>query len=340
MKQRLISLDTFRGLTIAMMVIVNNPWYTAYPILEHAAWNGLTLADVVFPAFIFIVGVSTAISFSKKIGKGVSTRKLVLGIIKRTVILFGLGLLVNGFPYYNLDTLRITGVLQRIAICYLVASLVFLFLKPRWRIVLTLGIPLAYWGLLGLHLPNIDVLVLGSSHVYAYASPDPEGIVSTFSSIATVLIGLLVGQYIQSKEHINALKGLTKYGFLALFLGLVWNFVFPVNKNIWSSSYVALMGGLDILVLTLCLYVIDVRQKRKWATPLVMLGMNSIFVYVFSEIGNLALIHFSNIQSQIFSYYSSFTSLDNASLLYALTYLGFCWLVAAILYWRKIFIKV
>jgi predicted acyltransferase len=337
---RLVSLDVFRGLTIALMVIVNNPWYTAYPVLEHAAWNGLTLADVVFPAFIFIVGVSIAFSFSKRSEKGLSTRKMVLGIIRRTIILFLLGLIVNGFPYYDLNTLRITGVLQRIAVCYLIASLVFLFLKNRERIILTLAIPLAYWGLVSSNLPNIDALILGSSHVYPYTAVDPEGIVSTFSAISTCLIGVLVGQYILEKGHRNALKGLGKFGFLASVIGLVWNSIFPVNKTIWSSSYVALMGGLDILVLTACLYAIDVRKKKQWTTPLVILGMNAIFVYVFSEIVNIALIHFSNIQSLIYGWYSFFLSPENASLLYALTFLGFCWIIPALLYRKRIFLKV
>ena len=136
------------------------------------------------------------------------------------------------------------------------------------------------------------------------------------------------------------MKGLSKFGLLALVIGLAWNFVFPVNKTIWSSSYVALTGGLDILVLTAFLYVIDVKKKKQWTTPLVILGVNSIFVYVFSEIGNLALIHFSNIQPLIYRWYSSFVSPENASLLYALTFLGFCWIVPALLYKKRIFLKV
>jgi predicted acyltransferase len=337
---RLVSLDVFRGISIALMIIVNNPWYTAYPVLQHAAWNGLTLADVVFPAFIFIVGVSIAFSFSKKSKRGLSTGKVVFSIIRRTIILFLLGLFVNGFPYYDPNTLRITGVLQRIAVCYFVCSLVFLFMKNRERIILTLAVPLVCWGLVSLSLPNIDVLLLGSSHVYAYTAIDPEGIISTFSAIGTCLIGVLVGQYILEKGHTNALRGSVKYGLLALVIGLFWNLVFPVNKMIWSSSYVALTGGLNILVLTACLYIIDVRNKKWWTTPFVILGMNAIFVYVFSEIVSLALIHFSNIQPLIYGWYSSFVSPENASLFYAITFLGFCWIIPTMLYRKRIFLKV
>lgn len=335
---RLVSLDVFRGLTIALMVIVNDPWYTAYPTLQHAAWNGLTLADVVFPAFIFIMGVSIAFSLSKKSEKRLSTGKIFFITIRRTIILFLLGLLVNGFPYYNPNTLRLTGVLQRIAVCYFVGSMVFLYLKNRERIILTLAVPLVYWGLVLSNLPNFDVLLLGSNHILGVV--DPEGIVSTFSAIGTCLIGVLVGQYVLEKGHSNALKGLGESGLLALAIGLVWNFVFPVNKTIWSSSYVALTGGLNILVLAACLYIVDVKKKRWWTIPFVILGMNSIFVYVFSEIVNLALIHFSNIQPLIYGWYSSFVSPENASLLYAITFLGFCWILPTLMYRKGIFLKV
>lgn len=361
---RLVSLDVFRGITIALMVLVNNPGGSEYyGLLQHADWNGLTLADVVFPFFIFIVGVAIPYSFTNKLDRKVSKRSLLLRITRRTIILFLLGLFINGFPYFNLGNLRVMGVLQRIALCYFFASIVFLFAKSKWQLLLTAAIPLIYWAMLvlvpvpgyGAGVLNkdgnlaayLDRLLLGG-HLYA-GTWDPEGILSTLPAVATALIGVLTGQHLMSRqEPSKKLVKLAVFGTLALVIGSVWNVVFPINKNLWTSSYVAFTGGMAILLLAVCFLIIDVKRRTWWTRPFVILGMNAITVYVLSEIVNLALIYaivpFGGmniaLKSLIFErLFASWAGPLPGSFLYSLTYLAFCWLVAAILFRKRIFLK-
>jgi predicted acyltransferase len=361
---RLVSLDVFRGITIALMVLVNNPGGSEYyGLLQHADWNGLTLADVVFPFFIFIVGVAIPYSFTNKLDRKVSKRSLLLRITRRTIILFLLGLFINGFPYFNLGNLRVMGVLQRIALCYFFASIVFLFVKSKWQLLLTAAIPLIYWAMLvlvpvpgyGTGVLNkdgnlaayLDRLLLGG-HLYA-GTWDPEGILSTLPAVATALIGVLTGQHLMSRqEPSKKLVKLAVFGTLALVIGSVWNVVFPINKNLWTSSYVAFTGGMAILLLAVCFLIIDVKRRTWWTRPFVILGMNAITVYVLSEIVNLALIYaivpFGGmniaLKSLIFErLFASWAGPLPGSFLYSLTCLAFCWLVAAILFRKRIFLK-
>lgn len=365
LRGRLVSLDVFRGITIALMVLMGNPGGSEYyGFLQHADWNGLTLADVVFPFFIFIVGVAIPYSFTNKLERKVSKRSLLLRITRRTIILFLLGLFINGFPYFNLGTLRIMGVLQRIALCYFFASLIFLFVKPKWRLLLTAAIPLVYWALMVLvPVPGygagvltkdgnlaayLDRLLLGG-HLYT-GTWDPEGILSTLPAVATALMGVLTGQHLMSyREPSKKLVNLVSFGSLALVIGSVWNIVFPINKNLWTSSYVAFTGGMAILLFAVCYFIIDVKRKTGWTRPFVILGMNAIAVYVLSMIVNLALIYVivpfggANIalKSLIFErLFASWAGPLHGSLLYSLVYLAFCWLVAAVLYKKRIFLKV
>ena len=351
-----MSLDVFRGLTVALMILVNNPGGDAYySFLQHAPWNGLTFADVVFPFFIFILGVAIPYSFSKKIEQGTSRKKLLLLVARRTILLFIIGVFINWFSTFDLATIRIMGVLQRIALCYFFSSLIFLFLKPKWRVILTVAIPIVYWLLMAfVPVPGYGAGVLTeegnlaayvdrsllSGHLYT-STWDPEGVLSTLPAIATSLMGVLAGMYLKSerKPRVKALN-LFFFGILALYIGFVWNFWFPINKNLWTSSYVAVTGGMAFILLAAFFYVIDVKGRVAWAKPFSILGINALFVYVLSEILNLALIH-TSLKSLIHGgLFASWAGPLHGSFIYALAFLAFCWAVAAILYWKKIFIKI
>lgn len=366
LRGRLTSLDVFRGVTIALMILVNNPGGTAYySFLQHATWNGLTVADVVFPFFIFIVGAAIPFAFVSKLRQGTSRKELLGHIVRRTVILFALGLFVNGFPTFNLETFRIMGVLQRIALCYFFASIIFLFLKPRWRIILATVIPIAYWTLLTLiPVPGsgsgfltengnlagyVDRLLL-NGHLYTQTW-DPEGLMSTIPAFATVLMGVLAGQHLQSNRTPQTKsKKLLFFGGLSLAIGSLWSFWFPINKNLWTSSYVAFAGGIAIILLAACFYLVDTKGYATVTRPFTVLGLNAIFVYVLSEIVNLALIYANipltqststTLKSLIYErLFASWAGSLHGSFLYALAYLAFCWAIAAILYRKRIFLKV
>jgi predicted acyltransferase len=355
-KGRLVSLDVFRGLTVALMILVNNPSGDAYySFLQHATWNGLTFADIVFPFFIFILGVAIPYAFSKKIEQGTSRKKLFSRVVLRTIVLFAIGLFISWFSTFGLAPMRVMGVLQRVALCYFFASVIFFFLKPKWRIILTVAIPIVYWLLMALvpvpgygagvlteqgNLAAYVDRVLLDGHLYT-STWDPEGLLSTLPAIATALMGVLAGMYLKSERtpRVKALN-LFYFGILSLCIGLIWNFWFPVNKSLWTSSYVAVTGGIALVLLAACFYVIDVRRRIGWGKPFSILGRNALFVYVLSEILNLALIR-ASFKSVIFEgLFASWAGPLHGSFIYALAFLAFCWAVAAILYWKKIFIKI
>jgi predicted acyltransferase len=366
MQGRLTSLDVFRGITIALMILVNNPGGAEYYIfLQHASWNGWTLADLVFPFFIFIVGASIPFAFMSKLDQGTSRRKLLTRVVRRTTILFILGLFINGFPAFDATIVRIMGVLQRIALCYLFASLVFLFLKPKWRIYLTIAIPIAYWMLMtlipvpgygpGVLTENgnlagyVDRLLL-NGHLYA-RTWDPEGLLSTLPAVGTALIGVLAGQHLKSNAKPQAKTvNLLFFGILSLAIGSLWDFWFPINKNLWTSSYVAFTSGIALILLATCFFIIDAKGYIAWTKPFTMLGLNSIFIYVLSEIVNLTLIYTNipiaentslSLKSLIYErLFASWAGTLHGSFIYALAYLAFCWTIAAILYRKRIFVKV
>lgn len=360
------SLDVFRGITIALMILVNNPGGASYySFLQHANWNGWTLADLVFPFFIFIVGVAVPFAFANKLDQGTSKRRLLARVARRTIILFALGLLINGFPTFNLATFRVMGVLQRIALCYLFASLVFLFLKPKWRIILTIATPLAYWMLMTFvpvpgHGPGVltengslagyvDRLLL-NGHLYT-STWDPEGLLSTLPAVATVLIGVLAGQHLMSnRKPKTKTANLLFFGSVSLTIGSLWDFSFPINKNLWTSSYVALTGGIALILLATCFFIINAKGYTAWTKPFTILGLNAIFIYVLSEIGNLTLTYATipltentsgSLRSLVYDrLFASWAGPLQGSIIYALAYLGFCWAIAAILYRKRIFLKV
>lgn len=367
--KRLVSLDVFRGITIAAMVLVNNPgtWEHIYWPLQHASWHGWTPTDLVFPFFLFIVGVAITLAFGSRVDSGRSKRDLYLKVIKRSLLIFAIGLFLNGFPYFSLSELRIPGVLQRIAVCYLVASIIFLETKIRTQVVITIALLLIYWFLVEFiaapgfaagdltkegSLPSfIDRVVFGK-HVWAQAKVyDPEGLLSTVPALSTTLIGVLTGHWLRTKgSAYEKVAGLFVGGAVCVALGWAWNPLFPINKALWTSSYVLFTGGLALQLLALCYWVIDIKGYRRWAKPFEIFGVNAIALYVGAGLmaALLGLIKLTGsdgtkipLGSWIYdNLFASWASPVNASLAFAivfvLVWLGLMW----VLFRRKIFIKV
>ncbi|HLE63428.1 MAG TPA: DUF5009 domain-containing protein, partial [Pyrinomonadaceae bacterium] len=282
-QKRLVSLDVFRGLTIAGMILVNNPgsWSSIYWPLRHAEWHGWTPTDLIFPFFLFIVGVAIPLAFARRVGDGSSKRKLYLKIIRRSLTIFGLGLFLNGFPYFNLAVMRIPGVLQRIAVCYLIASLVFLMTRIRIQVVIAVALLLVYWLLMtqvaasgfsagdlskeGSLASFIDRAVFGT-HVWAQAKVyDPEGILSTLSAISTTMFGVFTGKWLLSaKSPFEKAAGLFFVGMCCVVIGWAWHPFFPINKSLWTSSYAVFTAGMALQLLGFCYWLIDIKNYRGW----------------------------------------------------------------------------
>ncbi len=294
-------MDAFRGLTIAGMILVNNPgsWKYVYSPLRHAEWHGWTPTDLVFPFFLFIVGVSVSLSFSRRIEENAAKRDLYLKIVTRTLILFALGLLLALIPGFNFSTLRIPGVLQRIAVCYLFSSLLFLKLKSRGRMIMVFFLLASYWivmklvpvpgygaGILeyeGNLCAYIDAKVL-AGHLYKPGF-DPEGILSTFPAIATTLLGTLTGDWLRSSRMVlEKIAGLLIAGLGLTLSGLLLHPLFPINKQLWTSTYVLFTAGAALLLLAVCYWLIEGLGFKKWAVPFLIFGTNAIAVYVGSSL--------------------------------------------------------
>lgn len=298
--ERLASLDVFRGMTIALMILVNNPgsWKYVYPPLRHAKWHGWTPTDLVFPFFLFIVGVSLSFSLSKRKTQGAQSYQLYVKIFQRSVILFALGLLLRLIPNFDFSTLRIPGVLQRIAICYLLSALIFLKTGTKARILISTGCLVAYWLILKfISVPGfgggvlelegnlcgyIDTQLL-SGHLYT-PNFDPEGILSTLAALVTTLLGTLAGDWLQifRSKRLNTF-GLFSAGIVLTALGLWLHRFFPINKQLWTSTYVLFTAGAALLVLGLCYGLVDGLGIKKWAFPFLVFGTNAITVYVGSS---------------------------------------------------------
>jgi predicted acyltransferase len=356
---RLVSLDVFRGGTIAAMILVNNPGNGAsYGPLQHAEWNGWTPADLIFPFFLFIVGVSLVLSFQSRRRRGDSTRSLVWHAFKRSLTIFALGLLLNGLPSFHLATWRIPGVLQRIAIAYFAAAMITLYCKTYARALWIGTLLVGYWmvmryapvpgyGVPVRDMPFLDLnanlpayldrkLMIG--HLYQ-GTRDPEGLLSTLPAIATTLCGVLTGTWLSSNySRAQKMTGMLAMGAAALIAGEVWNVWFPINKNLWSSSYVLFTAGCALLCLAFCYWITDIRQYRGWwSTPLVIFGLNAIAAYVLSELLSLPM----RWQDYIFQHCfppDSFPAM--ASLIYSLGIVGLCFLLVWWMYRRRIFLKV
>lgn len=369
------SVDFYRGLTIAFMIIVNTAGTSAYVYapLRHAVWHGCTPTDLVFPSFMFIIGVSMWFSF-EKFGRQWSAeagRK----ILRRTVILFLIGLILNNFPFLwkNWDTWRIMGVPQRLALGYGLASVLVLTLNRKALIWVSAGILMLYWGLLyflatpgsdpygaeGSAVLRLDRWLFGEKHLYhELIAPgiriafDPEGVLSTLPAIVTVVLGWLSGNLLtyRSRQMDLAVRDLLVYGLICGFLGLAWDLFFPINKKLWTSSYVLYAGGISMVLLAVSVWVIDVRKWRFGTGFFTSFGANPLFAYVLSEA--LVITFYAigwvsadgtewNVQKWL--YQNIFARIEGAefgSFLFALAYMLLCWVICRYLYARRIFIKI
>jgi predicted acyltransferase len=373
---RLLSLDVFRGLTVAAMILVNNPgsWSHIYAPLKHAEWHGCTPTDLIFPFFLFIVGVSISYALGSKKGY-MSHSKLIFTALKRALILFGLGLFLNLFPKVFTDpmealqTVRIPGVLQRIAVVFFITAVIFIKTSPKTQLRILIGILLAYWAMMtlipvpGVGFANLeketnlgawlDRTLLTEAHLWRSAKTwDPEGIFSTIPAIGTGIFGLLIGTWLKRKDKEESVKisWMFSIGILAVILGLIWDLCFPINKALWTSSFVLYAGGLASIGLALCYWLIDVQGYKKGTTPFVVYGINAITVFFLSGLipRILTMIKVNMPDGTIVtsrewlyqSFYSPYFSPINASLAGAVTFI-LIWL--GILWWmysRKIIIKV
>jgi predicted acyltransferase len=302
---RLLSLDVFRGLTVMGMTVVNNPgdWGHIYPPLEHAEWNGCTPTDLVFPFFLFIVGVSIAYALAGAKRTDAPLGPVVARIARRAAILFGLGVLTSLYPHFDFSSVRIMGVLQRIALVYFGCSCLYLVTGWRTQLALLVGVLASYAVLMQLvPVPGfgpanlepttnlgawVDRTILGEHHLWPHSRTwDPEGLLGTLPALGTGLLGMLAGQWLRwpSPTPLSKPAGLAVAGIVAAALGLIWSNWFPINKALWTSSYVLFAGGLALLVLAALYWVCDVRGYRSWSKPVLAFGVNAIAVFFFSAI--------------------------------------------------------
>ncbi len=386
---RLMSLDVFRGATIASMMLVNNPgtWNALYPQLDHAEWNGWTFTDLIFPFFLWIVGVAIPLSTARRLEQGQSRLQLFAHAFRRAVIIFALGFFLNSLLFFidgslfrdafsawlhdYATSVRIPGVLQRIAVVYLVTVLIFLRTNIRGQIIALFTLLAGYWILmlagpmLGFGTPGfekganfaqyIDNLVLNGPHIGTHVwkagkNWDPEGIVSTLPAIATCLFGVLTGHLLRTKLSPETKTAwLLVAGNLLLFAGAVMNIWLPINKNLWTSSYAVFMAGMALACFGVFYWLVDVQGWRAWAKPFAIYGMNAITVFVLAGIIGRVDIAIKvstdagkSISLQNFLYEKFFAPLaapKNASLLWAITFTLMLYLVACVMYRRKWFVK-
>ena len=392
--ERLIALDVFRGMTIAGMLLVNNPgtWSAIYPPLEHAEWHGWTPTDLIFPFFLFIVGVTTHLSLGRRKAEGADRRALVRRIVRRGLLIVLFGLLLNAFPFfwwgtianvpdptfgqrvaYRVAHLRFAGVLQRIGIAYICAALLTVYLTRRQIITTIVAILIGYWMIMTLlPVPGTgtigyftldqpantlaawtDRAILGTNHIWAGSKVfDPEGPLSTLPAIATALLGVLAGEWIADKRRPLSERVVNLFGFgaLGLTLGRFWAAVFPLNKALWTSSYVVFTAGFACVCLATCLWLIDLRGVRGWTKPFVIYGVNPMVAFVGSGLmarmtdslikvnvgGKPASLHQASYQL----FFEPFFEPRFASLLWALSFV-LLWLgILAIFYRRRWILRV
>ena len=437
---RLVSLDVFRGITIAAMTLVNNPgsWDHIYWPLEHAEWNGLTPTDWIFPFFLFIVGVAIPISLGKRVEAGGVDRSVYFKIISRGLVIYLLGLAVSVVPFFNYgettapdcakmlvwflfagslffllwrrwywgallatagcivlialqlsgytislyhyNTIRILGVLERIGICYMIASIIFLNTNWKQQIGISIVLLLGYWCVLtNFQVPGceittmndkacniaayIDRSILGENHLWRQAKVyDPEGILSTIPAIVTCLIGVLTGTWLTRKDEeasesggmlanpYRKVAGILFFGVVLLALGWIWNSFFPFNKALWTSSFVLVTAGLGLLMLGCCYWLIDIKGYKAWAKPFIVFGTNAIALYVFSDYFTrmIEAYHLVGADGERLSLagwsmrniFDVFFSPINASLAFAITFVLIWLFFMWLLYRKNIYIRV
>ncbi len=364
---RLASLDVFRGLTIAGMILVNNGGGPAYPPLRHADWDGWTPTDLVFPFFLFILGVSITLALSKRLDAPEGRRAVLGKVARRSLVIFALGLFLAKFPFFReswrevqdpdswrkmAGTIRIPGVLQRIAVCYLAASLIFLNTRIKGQVVALVGLLVGYWLLMtrvpvpgfgpgdlarGHDLASYLDRLLLPGHIYK-TDYDPEGILSTLPAIGTTLLGVLTGHWLRSgRDRYEIDAGLFVGGTACAFAGWAWSGSFPINKALWTGSFVLLTGGLGMIGLATCYWLVDLRGYRRWAAPFRVFGANAIAAYTLAAVGarllNLPAIDRAegkviSVRNLIYNdYILAIFSGESASLAYAATFVLACFVV-------------
>lgn len=369
--ERFLSLDVFRGMSLCFMIIVNTPGSGAIPfdMLEHAPWHGFTPTDLVFPSFLFAVG--NAMSFSMKKFNEMENSQVLLKIFKRTFLIFMIGYLMYWFPFFRhneqgdiiaapFSHTRVLGVLQRIALCFGIASLMIRYLSARAVIWTSVVFLLGYWAILmffgapGEELTMtgnagifLDKFILGDLHLYhGEGIPfDPEGILSTIPSIVNVIIGYFAGKFIQEKgKGYESIAKLMLAGGLMVLIALFWHLALPINKKIWTSSFVLVTCGIDLLIIGALLYLIEVKQYVKWTRFFVVFGKNPLFIYIVAgmlmEIIDLIFpgTHFYHWVNA--NFFQMVAPGKVGSLLFALSFMLVCWLVGYVLDKRKIYIRV
>ena len=348
---RLLSLDVFRGVTIASMILVNNPgsWSHVFAPLRHAEWHGWTFTDLVFPFFLWMVGVSMTFSFARRLEQGADRGTLYLHTVRRGLMIFGLGLLLNLIPKFDFAHVRIPGVLQRIGICYLIAAAIFLLTSRRGQIIAVVALLTLYSALM---LPggfekdsnfarDIDSQFL-SGHMWTQTKVwDPEGIISTIPAIATCLLGALAGYLIRSpRPPAEKTAWLFFYGVLLMIAGSFVELIIPVNKNLWTTSYAVLMAGLASTGFALLFWINDALGIARGFFPFQVFGMNAIALFVLS--GMLAkILSLTGAGAWLWQnlYSGLFPDPRFGSLLYALTEVALLYGVAYLMYQRKIFLR-
>ncbi|HXB31376.1 MAG TPA: hypothetical protein VNW49_16230 [Puia sp.] len=370
-KQRFLALDVFRGMTICFMIIVNTSGSRfTYSPLEHASWNGFTPTDLVFPSFLFAVG--NAMSFVTKKWNSLSQAEVLGKIFKRTLIIFLCGFLLYWFPFITMDKAnhvifapisqtRILGVLQRIALAYCIASLLIYYFKPGTVIAISISILLLYWAfmLIGGDAPDplsmtgnlgykIDMWLMGPDHMYhgEGVAFDPEGWFSTLPSVVNVTFGYIAGKFIQEKgKSFEGLAKLLLAGFALIVIGYFWDLLFPINKKLWTSSFVIYTVGLDCVILAAIIYVVDFLGRTSWTKFFTVFGKNPLFIYLLSEVGATVLYIIQvgtgvSLYSWLYQNIYRHAGLYLGSLLFAISWMLFCWLIGLFLDKKKIYVRV
>lgn len=379
--KRLLSLDVVRGITICFMIMVNNnggpgSWH----FMNHANWNGLTPTDLVFPTFAFVIGVSIVFAFSARLSKGANRSELARHTVLRAVVLFIFGIIVNSFPFFHLAHMRFYGVLQRLAICYLVVGLFYLYDQRASTKWIGLGAALVgYWVLLrwvpipGSGVPGRDVPFMDMTtnlvswldrhllphHLYLsfpgtsdYNWRDPEGMLSTLPALGTTLMGVLAGIWLRTNRSIpKKTAGLALASISSLIVGYVWSLEFPLNKNMWTSTFVLVAGGYSLALLTVCFFTIEqMNWGKRWTWPWLVFGSNAIAAYMWSELtpGIFDNIHMTDANGRptnLLRWTAAHTVMHIpnphwAAFAYSISFTAFCFIPVWILYRKKIFLKV